>query len=92
MDTEYVLQMSQRFGQISNICNTIVNIVNTIQQILRASAFIGMIGNYAAASTLEPFKKGLKELGDKLGEVGRDVASARDMFINGDTKGSKRFC
>ena len=92
MDTEYVQEMSQKLKQISDVCGTIVTIVTTIQRILQATAFLGMIGNHAASQVLEQFKKGVKELGDKLEEVGKDVGSAREMFMNGDTKGSKRFC
>jgi hypothetical protein len=91
MDTEAVQNMADGFGTASDVLKTVATALEVAIDILRATAFIGMVGNLAIANYLERIKPNVEKLGEKCDELKLDLYGAVVSYRDGDDSGSKRF-
>lgn len=91
MDVPQVQKMADSFGKFGETLKTIAKSLETTIMILKATAFIGMIGNLALASFLERIKPRVEKMAEKMLELQSDIKGAIAHYTTGDVTGSDHF-
>ncbi len=91
MDIPAVRDMSQKFKVISDVLVTVGKALEALANILKVTAFIGLVGGYALAHFIDVIKPQIEKLAEKCAELSRDVAASVDAFERGDAQGATRF-
>lgn len=91
MDVPQVQKMADSFGKFGQTLKQIAKGLETAIMILKATAFVGMIGNLAVASYLERIKPRVEKLSEEMFELQSDVKGAITHYTTGDVTGSARF-
>jgi len=91
MDVPAVQQMADSFGRFGQTLKQVAKGLETAIMILKATAFVGMIGNLAVASFLERIKPNVEKMAAKMEEIQGDVKGAILHYTTGDTTGSSHF-
>ena len=91
MEPDAVRGMGKKFNAISNFLNTVAKTLESLVMVLKATAFIGFVGTFAASRYIETFKPQIEQLAEKCEEISLDLAAAADAYERGDELGSTRF-
>ncbi len=91
MDTDRVEQLAQRFNNLAKILQAVAKVLELQMNILRTTAFIGLVGGYAVKRYLAIIKPKILDTADFLEEISRDLKVAVQNHINGDKEGASRF-
>lgn len=91
MDYDAVEKMSDGFRQSSEALKTTSQVLESAIQVLKATAFFGLVGNYALAMYLEGIKPNVDRLANTCDELSLDLMGAITSMRDGDTSGSQRF-
>ena len=91
MDVPQVQKMADNFGTFGETLKRIAKGLETAIMVLKATAFVGMVGNLAVASFLERIKPRVEKLGEKMLELQGDVRGAIAHYTTGDVTGSSHF-
>ncbi len=91
MDVPVVRNMAKTFGQIGNILQSVNKAMETLSNVLKATAFVGLVGGAAVAQYIDVMRPQIEEMADKCEELNKDVAAAADAFERGDAEGATRF-
>jgi hypothetical protein len=91
MDVPQVQKMADSFGKFGQTLKRIAKGLETAIMILKATAFVGMIGNLAVASYLERIKPRVEKMSEEMFELQNDVKGAIVHYTTGDLSGSSRF-
>ncbi len=91
MDVPRVQKMADNFGKFGQTLKQIAKGLETAIIVLKATAFVGMIGNLAVASYLERIKPRVEKLSEEMLELQQDVKGAIMHYTTGDITGSGRF-
>ncbi len=91
MDIPQVQKMADSFGKFGETLKRIAKGLETAIMILKATAFVGMIGNLAVASYLERIKPRVEKMSEEMFELQGDIKGAVTHYMTGDTTGSARF-
>lgn len=91
MDVPQVQKMADNFGKFGQILKQVSKGLQTAIYLLKASAFVGLIGNYAVAMYLERIKPRVDKLAEEMLELQGDVKGAIVHYTTGDLTGSSRF-
>jgi len=59
--------------------------------ILKATAFIGLVGGYAVIQFIEMIKPHIEEMAEKCKELMDDLSKSVDAYERGDQLGATRF-
>ena len=91
MDIPQVQKMADSSGKFGQTLKQVAKGLETAIMILKATAFVGLIGNLAVASYLERIKPRVEKLSEEMFELQNDVKGAIIHYTTGDTTGSARF-
>ncbi|MBW6472842.1 MAG: hypothetical protein K0B14_06940 [Anaerolineaceae bacterium] len=91
MDVPAVQKIASNFGKFGQTLKRIAKGLETAIMVLKATAFVGMIGNLAVASYLERIKPRVEKLAEDMIELQHDVNAAVKHYQTGDLSGSARF-
>lgn len=91
MDVPAVRDFAKRFQQISETLTRVVNMLNTLSNILKTTAFIGIVGGAAVAQFIDTIKPYIEQVSEKCSELSADLDVSVDAFERGDELGAARF-
>lgn len=91
MDVPVVRDFAKKFQEISEALTRVVNVLNTLSNILKTTAFIGMVGGAAVQQFIDMIKPYIEQVAAKCAEVSKDVSVSVDAFERGDELGAARF-
>lgn len=91
MDLPEVRKMGTDFGEMADKLNTVSKTMEKTIQVLKASSFMGMFGNYAMANYLERIQPIIEGSAKKFGELGSDLSKSADAYERGDAAGATKF-
>lgn len=91
MDVLRVKGMATQFNEMNDRLEQTSQTIQAAITLLKASAFIGMIGNQALASYLEQLKPQIDNYAKKCGEISKDLTKSAEAYERGDAAGATRF-
>jgi hypothetical protein len=91
MEVPKVQKMADSFGKFGETLKRIASRLETAIMVLKATAFVGMIGNLAVASYLERIKPRVEKMSEEMFELQTDIKGAIVHYTTGDASGSARF-
>lgn len=91
MDTDAVENLARRLAQIADLLRRVAKILEQLMNILRTTAFIGLVGGYAVERYLAFIKPQIENLAAFMDENSAELKVAVQRYINGDKQGACRF-
>ncbi len=91
MDYDVVEAMADGFNNAAEVLEGVSNALEVAISILKATAFLGLIGNAALAAYLENIKPNVDRLAATCDELHFDLLGAIASLRDGDLSGSQRF-
>ena len=91
MDTDAVRGMAKTFGTIGEVLNAVNKTLQTLSNVLKATAFIGLVGGYAVAQYIDTIRPQIEDIAEKCEELDGDLKASVDAYERGDELGSTRF-
>ncbi|HZT07046.1 MAG TPA: DUF6507 family protein [Chloroflexota bacterium] len=91
MNIPEVQQIAKTFAQISETLKAVSTALGVLINILKSTAFIGMVGGLAEAQFLEVIKKQIDQMAAKCDEMSKDVQAAVEAYERGDAQGATKF-
>ena len=91
MDTEAVRDIAKRFGTISEVLQGVSKALEALSNILKASAFVGLIGGAAVAFFIDPTRPQIEDVAEKCDDLNKELGLSVDAYERGDELGSTRF-
>jgi uncharacterized protein YukE len=91
MDVPAVKKMAGKFGDMEDKLRQTSKTLQAAIQMLRATAFIGLIGNAAALKYLEQLKPQIDNYAMKCHEMSADLEASAAAYERGDAQGAARF-
>ncbi len=91
MDIPAVRGMAKSFDNISDVLHGVAKVLETLANILKATAFIGLVGGAALLLIIEHVRPHVEEVADKCEELSGDLSASVDAFERGDELGATRF-
>lgn len=91
MDVPAVRGMAKSFGTIGEVLQAVNKAMQTLSNVLKATAFIGLVGGYAVAQYIDSIRPQIEDIAEKCEELDKDLAASADAYERGDELGSTRF-
>jgi hypothetical protein len=92
MNTGEVTQIGTTFGTISDVLQGVSQALEAMVQVLRAAAFVGLVGTLAEAQFLENMKKNfIDPLQKKCADLKKEILASVQAYEAGDLSGSQGF-
>lgn len=91
IDYAVVESMAEGFRGAAETLHSVNSALETAAAILRASAFVGMVGNLALAQYLDNIQPNVARLAATCEELDSDLMGAIASLRDGDLSGSQRF-
>ena len=91
MDIPAVKNISQQFGIIGDVLKTVAKTLEALSNILKTTAFIGLVGGMALAHIIDMVKPYIQQMADKCQELKKDVMDSVLAYERGDAQGATRF-
>jgi hypothetical protein len=91
MDFDVVQSMADGFRTASDTLQAVSTALEAAIAILKATAFLGLVGNAALAMYLEGIKPNVDRLAATCDEMNGDLIGAIVSLRDGDMSGSQRF-
>ena len=91
MEVPEVRKIAKNFSEISEVLNAVAKVLEGLLMVLRATAFIGLVGGYVLMHFIEMVKPRIEEMARKCAELSRDVTASVDAYERGDALGATRF-
>lgn len=91
MNVPAVRQIAKNFKQIGDTLENVVRVMEALVNILRGTAFVGMVGGLALAQFIESIKPQIQQMGRKCQELFSDLNRSVDAYERGDALGATRF-
>ncbi len=91
MDTDAVRGMAKNFGSIGEVLQAVNKAMQTLSNILKATAFVGLVGGYAVAQYIDQIRPQIEDIAEKCEELNKDLDASVDAYERGDELGSTRF-
>lgn len=91
MDIPKLQGISKQFGKMGNDLNQISQTLKTAVALIKASAFVGLIGNAVYAEYVDNLQKQIEKFANQCEEMGADLKKSADAYQKGDAAGATRF-
>jgi hypothetical protein len=91
MDIQAVKDISGQFENMNDSLTQTSNAMQAAITLLKASAFVGLIGNQAVASYLEQLKPQIDGYAAKCAEMAGDLLKSAEAYERGDAQGAAKF-
>jgi hypothetical protein len=91
MNIPEVQGIASTFNQVSETLKGVSTALGVLIDILKATAFVGMVGGLAEAHFLEIMKRQIDQMAQKTEEISKDVSAAVEAYERGDAQGATKF-
>lgn len=91
MEVPAVRGMAKNFGTISDVLNGVDKALEVLSSLLKASAFVGLVGGAAVAQFIDGIRPDIHKMSQKCTELNSDLSASVDAFERGDEQGATRF-
>lgn len=91
MNVPAVRALSKRSQEMSETVTRVVSVLNSLSNLLRTTAFIGLVGGAVVAQFIDMIKPRFETAAENLAELSRDLDASVDAFERGDELGAARF-
>jgi hypothetical protein len=91
MDTDAVRGMAKSFGTIGDVMQAVNKAMQTLSNVLKATAFVGLVGGYAVAQYIDSIRPQIEDIAEKCEELNKDLEASANAYERGDELGSTRF-
>ena len=91
MNVPAVRQIAKNFKQIGDTLENVVRVMEALVNILRGTAFVGLVGGLALAQFIESIKPHIQQMARKCQELFSDLNRSVDAYERGDALGATRF-
>lgn len=91
MDIPAVQKMAADFGRFADVLKTVSKTLDAALMILRATAFMGLVGGAVVEHFIQRIKPTVDRLATKMTELQGDINGAIISFRDGDNTGSSKF-
>jgi excreted virulence factor EspC (type VII ESX diderm)/uncharacterized protein DUF6507 len=91
MNIPQVQGIAKTLSQITETLRSVSKALEMLINVLKSTAFIGMVGGLAEAHFLEIMKRQIDQMADKTEELSKDVSAAVEAYERGDQQGSTKF-
>lgn len=91
MNVPAVRKLSRNFAAISSALKEISNTIQILMNILKATAFVGLVGGSALDRYVDSLKPRIDKLARDTAEISKDLKAASDAYERGDAEGALRF-
>jgi hypothetical protein len=91
MDIPAVRNTAGTLGTIGDVLRAVARALQVLVQTLRATAFVGLVGGFALAQTIDTVRPHIERVSEKCLELQRDVNASVDAYERGDAQGATRF-
>lgn len=91
MDVPKVIGFGDTMENLGEAVKRVSNVLNTLITALKATAFIGLFGNFVMTTFLEQMKPKIDKLAEDCIEIGGDLKASARAYQNGDAMGGTRF-
>jgi hypothetical protein len=86
-----VERFADTFGDIGDLLSKVNRVLETLVNILKATAFIGAVGGGAVIAFIETIRPHIERVGKQCEELDRDLKASVAAFRRGDELGATRF-
>jgi uncharacterized protein YukE len=91
MNVPAVRQIAKNFKQIGDTLENVARVMEALVNILRGTAFVGLVGGLALAQFIESIKPQIQQMARKCQELFSDLNKSVDAYERGDALGATRF-
>jgi uncharacterized protein YukE len=91
MDVPAVRNVATRFGEMGETLQGVNKAMEAAIAMLKASAFVGLFGNYAYAQYLEQLQPIVEDYANKCVEMSGDLQASAEAYERGDAAGATKF-
>jgi uncharacterized protein YukE len=91
MNVPAVRKMARNFSAISRVLKNVSKTLQNLSNILKSTAFVGLVGGMAVQSYINRYKPRLDQLARDSQEISKDLKDAADAYERGDAAGALRF-
>lgn len=91
MNVPAVRDISKNFQNICELLEDVAKVLDMLSNLLKNTAFIGLVGGAVVIQVLEMIKPQIQEMSRKCGELSKDLGDSVDAFERGDEIGATRF-
>lgn len=91
MDVPAVRDIAKQLQQISDVLKAVCKALDVIVNLLKATAFFGMVGNLVAVQFIESVKPYIEDVSEKCSDYCSKVNKAADNYERGDLAAANRF-
>jgi hypothetical protein len=91
MDIPAVRNIAKSFGTIGEVLEAVEKVLEGLLMVLRATAFIGLVGGFALMGFIEMIKPHIEDMAEKCAELMDDLNKSVDAYERGDALGATRF-
>jgi hypothetical protein len=83
--------IAKTLGTVSEVLKGVATALGVLINILKSTAFVGLVGGLVEAHFLEVMKKQLEQMAAKCEQMGKDVTAAVEAYARGDQQGATKF-
>jgi hypothetical protein len=91
MNVPAVRAVAKRAQEVSETLARVVSVLNSLSNLLRTTAFIGLVGGAAVAQFIDLIKPHLERVSNDCAELSKDLDASVDAYERGDALGAARF-
>lgn len=91
MKPEAVRKFASDFENYSETLKSVAKVLEGLLNLLRSTAFIGLVGGFAVMMFIEQIKPQIEQLAEKCSEMSRDLNTSAAAFERGDAQGATKF-
>jgi uncharacterized protein YukE len=91
MNVPAVRQIAKNFKQVGDTLENVARVMEALVNILRGTAFVGMVGGLALAQYIDSIKPHIQQMSRKCQELFSDLNKSVDAYERGDALGATRF-
>ena len=91
MNVPAVRQIAKNFKQVGDTVDNVARVMEALVNILRGTAFIGLVGGLALAQYIDSIKPHIQQMARKCQELFSDLNKSVDAYERGDALGATRF-
>jgi hypothetical protein len=91
MDIPAVRGVARQFGLFSQTLTTVSRVLTALSNILKGTAFIGLVGGAAAIFIIDNLNRLIKHWAERCTWLSRELSNSVNAYERGDAQGATLF-
>lgn len=91
MQTTAIREMVKKFKKIAETLQTVAKMLEALNNTLKATAFVGLVGGYALIHFINTMKPFIEQTAEKCENLSQDLDQSVAAYEAGDEQGATRF-